>query len=276
MALSIVGLSKSYATSGGVAARVLDDVSLAVAEGEAVGLVGESGSGKTTLVRCALRLLLPDAGRVEYDGIDVIRAEGSKLMLFRREVQVVFQDPYASLNPRMTIEELIGEGLIVHCLERCAAKRRARVSELLQMIGLDPADMHRYPRAFSGGQRQRIAIARALAVQPRILVCDEPVSALDVSIQAQVINLLQDMQRELRLGILFVGHDLGVVRHLCSSILVLHHGQIVERGSTKEVFGAPRHPYTISLLEAVPIPDPIEARRKRALRRKIPCNQPKV
>jgi ABC-type oligopeptide transport system ATPase subunit len=255
-------ISKSFA-----AIRALDDVSLSIDEGEAVGLVGESGAGKSTLVKCALRLVLPDAGAIAYDGIDVVAAKGSQLKRFRREVQLIFQDPYASLNPRMTVQELVAEGLVVHDLERSGSRRRERVAETLAMVGLRPDDMSRYPRSFSGGQRQRIAIARALAIGPRILVCDEPVSALDVSVQAQVINLLQDMQRQLRLGILFVAHDLAVVRHLCTSIVVLHRGMTVERGSRDQVFEAPQHPYTRSLLEAVQIPDPVIARQRRTKRR---------
>ena len=175
MALELVGISKSYARGGGASSRVLDDVSLVVREGETVGLVGESGSGKTTLIRCALRLAMPDKGSVTYEGIDVLTAEGRNLFQFRQEVQLVFQDPYASLNPRMTVEQLIGEGLIVHHLEQSAAKRRTRVQALMETVGLNPDDIDRYPRSFSGGQRQRIAIARALAIRPRILVCDEPV-----------------------------------------------------------------------------------------------------
>ncbi|MEV0697912.1 ATP-binding cassette domain-containing protein [Saccharopolyspora sp. NPDC050389] len=240
--------------------RALDAVDLAVGEGETVGLVGESGSGKSTLLRCVLRLERPDSGEIRYDGIDVIRADRAQRKRFRREVQMVFQDPHASLNPRMTVEQLVSEGMLVHGLERSRAGRRDRVVQLLSMVGLDPADMGRRPGSFSGGQRQRIAIARALAVRPRLLVCDEPVSALDVSVQAQVINLLADMQAELGLTVLFIAHDLAVVGHLCTRIAVISRGEIVESGPREQVFGEPRHEYARALLDAVPIPDPTIAR----------------
>jgi ABC-type oligopeptide transport system ATPase subunit len=265
MTLVCTSLAKSF---GGV--TVLDDVSITVAPGESVGLVGESGSGKSTFVRCAVLLSQPDAGAVIYDGIDMLAADRAARARFRREVQLVFQDPYSSLNPRMTVEELVGEGLLVHGIAPDRRVRRDRVAEMLDMVGLNPADMGRYPRAFSGGQRQRIAIARALAIRPRILVCDEPVSALDVSVQAQVINLLQDMQQQMGLGILFVAHDLAVVRHLCAEVVVLHQGRVAERGSREDIFEHARHPYTRSLLDAVPIPDPAAARRLRAERRQQP------
>jgi ABC-type oligopeptide transport system ATPase subunit len=262
----ITGLSKSYRLAQGGHVKVLDDVSLAIAPGQVVGLVGESGSGKSTVIRCALGLLKPDAGRIVYDGIDVQTARGGDLMRFRREVQPVFQDPYASLNPRMTVEELVGEGLLVHRIAPSAAARRQRVVELLQMVGLDAGALARYPKAFSGGQRQRIAIARAIAIGPKLLICDEPVSALDVSVQAQVINLLQDMRDKLNLAVLFVAHDLAVVRHICSEVAVLERGVIVERGPSAEVFGNPQHPYTRSLLDAVPLADPALARAQRRRR----------
>jgi ABC-type oligopeptide transport system ATPase subunit len=264
--LEIAGISKSYRLGEEGRVQVLDDVNLSIAPGQVLGLVGESGSGKSTVIRCALGLLKPDAGRVVYDGIDVHRARGAALMRFRREVQPVFQDPYASLNPRMTIEELVGEGLLVHRLAISRSERRQRVVELLQMVGLEPAALGRYPKAFSGGQRQRIAIARAIAIGPKLLICDEPVSALDVSVQAQVINLLQEMREKLNLAILFVAHDLAVVRHICSEVAVLDRGVIVERGQSVEVFRAPRHAYTRSLLEAVPVADPGLAREQRRRR----------
>ncbi|MEV0051970.1 ATP-binding cassette domain-containing protein [Saccharopolyspora shandongensis] len=240
--------------------RALRAVDLAVGEGETVGLVGESGSGKSTLLKCVLRLERPDSGEIRYDGIDVIRAGRAQRKRFRREVQMVFQDPHASLNPRMTVEQLVAEGMLVHGLERSRTGRRDRVAELLSMVGLNPSDMGRRPGSFSGGQRQRIAIARALAVRPRLLVCDEPVSALDVSVQAQVINLLVDMQAELGLAVLFIAHDLAVVGHLCTRIAVISRGEIVESGPREQVFGAPRHEYTRALLDAVPVPDPTIAR----------------
>ena len=261
MLFEIENLSKSYG-----ALKVLKEVSISVDAGQSVGLVGESGSGKSTFINCALKLARPNTGLVTYDGMDVLAVRGEELMRFRREVQLVFQDPFASLNPRMSVEELVAEGLIVHRQERSSTKRRARVVEMLEMVGLDPAAMGRYPRDFSGGQRQRIAIARALAIGPRILVCDEPVSALDVSVQAQIINLLQDMQKQLGLGILFVAHDLAVVRHLCSEIVVLNQGEIVERGDRETVFDNPQHDYTRALLDAVPVPDPSVARARREQR----------
>ncbi|SMG58083.1 ATP-binding cassette domain-containing protein [Paraburkholderia susongensis] len=260
-------LSKSFADGRRARAIALDDVSLSVDAGEAIGLVGESGSGKTTLIRCALRLLMPDSGSVVYDGMNVVDAGRAELRRFRREVQPVFQDPFASLNPRMNVEQLVGEGLIVHGIEKRAAKRRDIVVETLEMVGLGARDLPRYTQSFSGGQRQRIAIARALAIRPRLLICDEPVSALDVSVQAQVINLLQDMQRALGLTILFIAHDLAVVRHFCERIYVLHHGRVVESGDRASVFDSPRHPYTQALLGAMPIPDPVAARERRALRK---------
>ncbi|MBZ9939413.1 ATP-binding cassette domain-containing protein [Mesorhizobium sp. BR1-1-16] len=265
--LAVTDLCKSYPAAGGGRREVLKGVSLRIDKGECVGLIGESGSGKSTLIRCALGLEKPDSGRVDYEGSFVHEATGPDLLLFRREVQIVFQDPFASLNPRMTVEELVGEGLLVHRIEPSRARRRACVAELLGRVGLEADAMHRYPRAFSGGQRQRIAIARALAVSPRILVCDEPVSALDVSVQAQVINLLADMRSALGLGILFVAHDIGVVRYLCDSVLVLAEGRVVEEGPTETVFGDPQHDYTRALMAAAPVPDPAEAKARRALRR---------
>ncbi len=254
--LRVEQISKTFGMGGKQPVHALSDVSLDVEEGQTFGLVGESGSGKSTLVKCIVRLGFPDSGTILYDGIDVPKAKGADLRRLRREVQMVFQDPHASLNPRMTVEELVGEGVLVHRLEPSAAARRARVVELLSLVGLSAGDMHRHPHAFSGGQRQRIAIARALAVRPRLLVCDEPVSALDVSVQAQVINLLMDMQAKLGLTMLFIAHNLAVVGHLCQRTAVIRTGRIVEQGPTAEVFGKPQHPYTRELLDAVPIPDP--------------------
>ena len=267
MLMSIDHIGKSYHAFPNPPTKVLHDVSFNVDTSEAIGLVGESGSGKSTIAKCMLQLIRPEEGSITYDGIDVIHARGEDLRRFRREVQMVFQDPYGSLNPRMTVEELIGEGLLIHKLEPTAAARRRRVAEMMEMVGLNPDDMDRYTRSFSGGQRQRIAIARALVINPRILVCDEPVAALDVSVQAQVINLLQDMQKKLSLSIVFVAHDLAVVRHLCEKIIVLHKGAVVEQGTRDEIFGNPQMPYTQSLLAAVPVPDPIAGRARRAARR---------
>ncbi|HEV2517181.1 MAG TPA: ATP-binding cassette domain-containing protein [Devosia sp.] len=264
--LQIDHISKSFSTGRDKRTVVLDDIALEIHAGQSIGLVGESGSGKSTIIRCALGLMKPDTGNVRYGGIDVHRSGRADMLAFRREVQLVFQDPYASLNPRMTVEELVGEGLLVHKLDGSASGRRRRVVEMLEMVGLGEEALGRYPRSFSGGQRQRIAIARALVIRPQLLICDEPVSALDVSVQAQVINLLQDMQRELNLGILFVAHDLAVVRHLCSTIAVLERGKIVERGTRGDIFDNPQHPYTRSLLAAVPIPDPAVGQARRAKR----------
>jgi len=270
MLLTIDRISKTYSAFPNPPTKVLHEVSLSVNHGEALGLVGESGSGKSTIAKCLMALTRPEEGTITYDGIDVINARGENLRRFRREVQMVFQDPYGSLNPRMSAEELIGEGLLVHKLEPDAVSRRRRVGEMMEMVGLNPNDMDRYPRSFSGGQRQRIAIARALAVKPRILVCDEPVAALDVSVQAQVINLLQDMQRQMHLAIVFVAHDLAVVRHLCENIVVLHKGRVVERGTREEIFRHPKEPYTQALLAAVPVPDPTIGRARRAQRHAQP------
>ena len=262
MLFELAHITKTFPTAQGRITS-LDDVSLSVGEGQAVGLVGESGSGKTTLIRCALLLTQPDGGAVTFDGTSMLGATREQVRQFRRQVQLVFQDPFSSLNPRMTVEELVGEGLVIHGIENSAARRRDSVAEMLTMVGLRPDDMKRYPNSFSGGQRQRIAIARALAIRPRLLVCDEPVSALDVSVQAQVINLLREMQKALGLTILFVAHDLAVVRHLCAHVYVLNRGKIVESGSRDQVFDHPTHPYTQALLAAVPIPDP----RRRSPRR---------
>ncbi len=267
MLMSIDKISKSYNAFPHPPTKVLHDVTINVGAGEALGLVGESGSGKSTIAKCMLALIKPEKGSITYDGIDVVHAAGKDLRRFRREVQMVFQDPYGSLNPRMTVEELIGEGLLINKLEPTAAARRDRVAEMMEMVGLNPNDMARHTRSFSGGQRQRIAIARALVIRPRILVCDEPVAALDVSVQAQVINLLQDMQKKLNLAIVFVAHDLAVVRHLCEKIVVLHKGEVIEQGSRQEIFGNARMPYTQSLLAAVPVPDPTVGRARRAARR---------
>jgi ABC-type oligopeptide transport system ATPase subunit len=244
----------------------LSDVNLTVGAGEAVGLVGESGSGKTTLIRCILGLTGVTAGRITYDGMDIAKLDRASKQRFRREVQLVFQDPYSSLNPRMNVEQLVEEGLRVHGLEPDRPQRRAKVVDMLERVGLGASDLDRYPGSFSGGQRQRIAIARALITRPKVLVCDEPVAALDVSVQAQVINLLQDLQRDLGLSILFVAHDLAVVHHLCRRIAVICSGRIVEAGPSDQVFGAPQAEYTRSLLAAIPVADPARARQDRAER----------
>ena len=244
--------------------RAVDGVSLTLARGETVGLVGESGCGKTTLGRAVVRLLEPTAGRIFFEGEEITRLEGSALRVRRKKFQMIFQDPYGSLDPRMTVDDIIGEALDIHRLTPDAAARRARVDSLLSDVGLDASHAQRYPHEFSGGQRQRIGIARALAVQPSLIVCDEPVSALDVSVQAQIINLLADLQRQRGLAYLFVAHDLAVVEHISHRLLVMYLGRIVESGDAKEVCRVPKHPYTQALISAIPQLDP-EAKRQRIL-----------
>src|SRR5438309_7642342 len=239
----------------------VDDVSFRIEEGETFGLVGESGSGKTTTGRCVLRLIEPTSGSVRFRNEDVRAFSRSRLRAARRDMQIVFQDPYSSLNPRMCAREIVEEPLVIHRLGG-RAERRARVRELFRLVGLDPAHLERYPHQFSGGQRQRIGLARALALSPSFLVLDEPVSALDVSIQAQVVNLLMDLQQQLKLTYLFIAHDLRLVEHICSRVAVMFLGKIVELGQTSSLFVSPRHPYTKALLSAIPVPDP-DARRQR-------------
>jgi len=244
--------------------RAVDGVSFTIAPGETVGLVGESGCGKTTLARAVIRLIEPTEGQIVFQGEDLTRMRGSALRERRRQFQMIFQDPYGSLNPRMTVENIIGEALDIHRLAANEVARRQRVESLLEDVGLDRSHARRYPHEFSGGQRQRIGIARALAVEPKLIVCDEPVSALDVSIQAQIVNLLQDLQQEHGLAYLFVAHDLAVVRHLSRRILVMYLGRIVEAGEAKATCQSPRHPYTQALISAVPVVDP-ESKRSRII-----------
>jgi oligopeptide transport system ATP-binding protein len=243
--------------------RAVDGVDLTIRQGETLGLVGESGSGKTTAGRVILRLTPATAGTIVFRGRDITKLAGSELRALRKEMQIIFQDPYASLNPRMTVGDIITEPLEIHKIARGKAAEE-RCQELLKMVGLQPYHANRYPHEFSGGQRQRVGVARALAVDPKFIVADEPVSALDVSIQAQVINLLEDLQAKLGLTYLFIAHDLSVVRHIATRVAVMYVGKIVELGDRDELYQNPLHPYTQSLLSAVPIPDPaVERRRKR-------------
>ena len=244
------------------AVRAVDGISLDVHEGEALGIVGETASGKSTVARLMLRLLAPTSGSVRFAGRDVTRARGTRLKALRRDMQIVFQDPYSSLNPRHTVGAIVAQPFAVHGTLRGPARARA-VRELLEAVGLDPEDAGRFPHEFSGGQRQRVGIARALALRPRLLVADEPVSALDVSIQAQILNLLADLRRELGLTLVLITHDLSVVRHVCDRVAVMREGRIVELAGADELYRAPRHPYTRELLAAVPVPDPRAATRRR-------------
>ena len=234
----------------------MDGVSFSIAPGQTVGLVGESGCGKTTLGRAIVRLIDPTSGSILLDGQDITRIRAAKMRPIRRKLQMIFQDPYGSLDPRMTIEQSIGEGLDIHDLADGHIDRRRRIIELLEAVGLDPAYAHRYPHEFSGGQRQRIGIARALAVDPRLIICDEPVSALDVSVQAQIINLLQDLQEQRGIAYLFIAHDLAVVEHISRVIMVMYQGKIVEMGEAGAIVESPTHPYTRSLISAVPQIEP--------------------
>jgi oligopeptide transport system ATP-binding protein len=248
--------------------KAVDDVSFEIYPGETLGLVGESGSGKSTTGYCVLKLLKPDSGSVRFLGNDVMTMSRRELREMRREMQIVFQDPYASLNPRMTVGDIVAEPLVVHHIGDRRSRRKS-TEQLLEVVGFNPDFINRYPHEFSGGQRQRIGVARALALNPRLIVCDEPVSALDVSIQAQILNLLKDLQKEFNLAYLFVAHDLAVVRTMSDRIAVMNKGKIVETGLAEEVYTNPKDIYTKALLAAVPVPDPRKMRIRREERRKL-------
>ena len=274
--LTVNNLEQHFTQFGGLFSRqknvvkAVDGVSFHIDQSETLGLVGESGCGKSTLGRSILRLIEPTKGQVIFAGLDLTRADKTKLRMIRQKMQIIFQDPFASLNPRMTVGNIIEEALIIHKFGKTKGERQDRVMELLGLVGLRTESVTRYPHEFSGGQRQRIGIARALAVNPQFLVCDEPISALDVSIQAQIINLMQDLQYRLGLTYLFIAHDLHVVRHIASRIAVMYLGNIVEIGDAKIIYDQPKHPYTQALLSSVPVPDPTRKSKRILLSGEVP------
>lgn len=249
--------------------KAVDGLSFTLGKGETLGLVGESGCGKSTLGRCILRLYEVTAGRIQLNGLDITRLQGTALRRIRKDIQIIFQDPFSSLNPRMNVEQIIGEAFIIHELAR-GKDRRHRIIELLEIVGLDRNHLNRYPHEFSGGQRQRICIARSLAVQPKLIIADEPVSALDVSIRAQIINLMIELQRHYGLAYLFISHDLGLVKHISDRVAVMYLGRIVEHAATEALYKKPLHPYTRALLSVIPIPDPRAHRGRILLKGDVP------
>ncbi len=270
--LSVRDLKKHFPINSGFliqrqvgAVRAVDGISFDVYRGETLGLVGESGCGKSTTGRTILQLYKPTSGEVSFEGQDVTSLSASDMRAMRKQMQIIFQDPFASLNPRMTVGSIISEPLQIHGLYPDKKERQGYIEDLMRTVGLNPYFINRYPHEFSGGQRQRIGIARALALKPKFIVCDEPISALDVSIQAQVVNLLEDLQKELGLTYLFIAHDLSMVRHICDRVAVMYLGKIVELGPTDQVYDNPQHPYTQALLSAVPVPDPASVEKRRRI-----------
>jgi oligopeptide/dipeptide ABC transporter ATP-binding protein len=270
--VEVRGLQKYFPITRGIvfqrqigAVKAVDDISFDILRGETLGIVGETGCGKSTTARLLVRLLDPTGGEVRFEGEDIAKHKGGQLKDLHREMQMIFQDPYSSLNPRKTVGSIIADPYAIHGMYSGEGARKKRVQDLMDRVGLNPEHYNRYPHEFSGGQRQRIGVARAIALEPKLLIADEPVSALDVSIQAQVLNLLRELQREMGLTLVFIAHDLSVVRHMCDRVAVMYLGKIVEIGAGRDLYGFPRHPYTGALMSAVPVPDPVAGKRERQL-----------